>query len=127
MQIRPRALAALAASGVLAVGTVGCGSDDTNTQTNAGAVTPAAAAAQGTPPQEAAPDMSALASALGVTEEKLQSAMESTRPSDPSSGPPAQGDMAADLAEALGIDAEKVQDALRANMPAPPAADATTS
>lgn len=126
MKIRPRALAALAATGVLAAGAVGCGGND-DTQTNANAGTPAAAAAQGAPPQGAAPDMSTLASALGVTEEQLESAMESTRPSDPSSGPPAQGDMAAELAEALGIDAEKVQEALSATMPAPPAADATTS
>ncbi len=125
MKIRPRALAALAATGVLAAGAVGCGNDDTQATANAG--TPAAAAAQGAPPQGATPDLSALASALGVTEAKLQSAMESTRPTDPSSGPPAQGDMAADLAEALGLDADQVQEALSANMPAPPAADATTS
>lgn len=126
MQIRPRALAALAATGVLAVGAIGCGNSD-DTQTNANAGTPAAAAAQSAPPQGRAPDLSTLASALGVTEAKLQSAMESTRPSDPSSGPPAQGDMAADLAEALGLDAEKVQEALSATMPTPPTADATTS
>ncbi|UUY04339.1 hypothetical protein LRS13_02050 [Svornostia abyssi] len=108
-------------------GAAGCGSSD-DTQTTANAGTPAAAAAgQGAPPQGGAPDLSTLASALGVTEAQLQSAMESTRPSDPSSGPPAQGDMAAELAEALGLDADKVQEALSATMPTPPTADATTS
>lgn len=127
MKVRTRAVAALAAAGALAAGVVGCGDDG---QSTASAQQPGQAAqqqsgtAQNAPQQQGTPPgLSTLASALGVSEAKLQSAMESTRPTDPSSGPPSASEMATDLAKALNLDVDKVTAALQDSMPsggAPP-------
>lgn len=61
------------------------------------------------------PDLSALAEDLGVTESKLQAAMEAVRPTDPSRMDPSS--MAADLASELGLSTAAVQKALQANAP----------
>lgn len=138
MKVRTRAVAALAATGALAAGVVGCGSDGQSTAAAQQGAAPTqqqsqqgASQQQGTPP-----GLSTLASALGVTEAKLQSAMESTRPTDPSSGPPSASEMATDLAKALNLDVDKVKAALEDNLPSggappsgqqPPAASSSTS
>jgi hypothetical protein len=63
-------------------------------------------------------DLAAVAQKLGVTEAKLRSALQSSRPS----GAPNRGDrgaeLAAEIAKALGVDAAKVQDILEDNRPA---------
>jgi hypothetical protein len=59
------------------------------------------------------PDLSALAKDLGVSESKLQAAMQANRPA--AGGAPT--DMAAGLAKALGLSESKVQSALDANRP----------
>ena len=63
-------------------------------------------------------DFSALAEKLGVTTEKLQAAMEFSRPAQgqPPAGDPGQ-DMAANLAQELGLEESKVQAALDELMP----------
>ncbi|HWM12027.1 MAG TPA: hypothetical protein VNO82_21885 [Solirubrobacteraceae bacterium] len=60
-------------------------------------------------------DLSALAEELGVTEARLQQAMQSARPAD--GRRPDGSDMAAALAEELGLSADKVREALETAMP----------
>jgi hypothetical protein len=57
-----------------------------------------------------APDFSALAKKLGVSESKLQAAMQSIRPGQ--GAQPGADDMAAKLAATLGLSESKVQSAL---------------
>lgn len=60
-------------------------------------------------------DLSAVATKLGVSEEKLQSAVDAARPDDARRDRGA--DRAADLAKALGVETAKVQSILDANRP----------
>ena len=100
-------IAALGAVAVLAL--AGCGSQAATG--NSGSNQPAQS---GQPPQM---DLSKLASALGVTEAKLQAAMQKNRP-QPGEQPSGSGaDMAANLAKELGLSESKVQAALKAFMP----------
>jgi hypothetical protein len=84
---------------------------------SAGTETPSGSAPQGQPRQ--GPDLSALAEKLGVSESKLQNAMEATRP-EPGQAP--SGDPSAALAQKLGVSEAKVRAAMQSLMPqgAPP-------
>jgi uncharacterized membrane protein YkoI len=63
-------------------------------------------------------DLAAVASKLGVTAAKLQSALESARPTgSPNERGDRRADRAAALAKALGVEASKVQDIVEANRP----------
>ena len=59
------------------------------------------------------PDLSALATKLGVSKSKLESAMQAARPTQGSS----PQDMAASLAKALGVTEAEVQAAMEATRP----------
>ena len=59
-------------------------------------------------------DLSALADALGVSESKLETAMQAVRQTGAAGGP---GTMAAALAEELGLSESKVQAALESFRP----------
>ena len=109
-----RKIAALGAAGAIALAAIGCGAADTP-----------ATPADGQPPQQqqpqpggGPPDMSGLATALGVSASELQAAMEKLR----GSGSP--DDMAASLAKELGLSMAKVQEALESSRPegSPPGA-----
>lgn len=65
------------------------------------------------------PDVSSLATALGVSTTKLQAAMDATRPQPGTTGtaPPSASTMAADLAQELNLDEDKVAEALKSFMP----------
>lgn len=121
-------IAGIASAATLAGGAIaGCGSDAATTSSTR--ATQQQSPAAGQLPRM---DLSALAKALGVSEDKLQSAMEANRP-EAGSGDP--GDMPANLAEALGLSTEKVQAALQDLVPQgvppqggqAPAAEATNS
>jgi HD-GYP domain-containing protein (c-di-GMP phosphodiesterase class II) len=106
-------LGALLVTGALATGgSLGAAqaatssSDETSTTRQAG-------------PRGGGPDLSALASKLGVTTAKLQAALATARPA--AAERPARSDRAADLAAALDVDAAKIQAILDANRPARPA------
>ena len=61
-------------------------------------------------------DLPALAEQLGVSESRLQDALEAARPSN--GGPGADGsDLAETLADELGLSVDEVQEALEATMP----------
>lgn len=110
-----RRIAALGAAAALVL--AGCGAESATTTSTAATGTQAQSGRQGGPM-----DLSALAEKLGVSTEKLQAAMQDSRPQageQPSGSP---GDMAADLAQELGLSESKVQAALDALMPqgAPP-------
>lgn len=63
-------------------------------------------------------DVSALAAELGVSESRLQAALEAARPAGGGGPPSADGaTMAETLAEELGLSVDKVQEALDATMP----------
>ncbi len=87
----------------------GCGSD---------AATSNATGTQQTaqPPRGGRIDVTALAKTLGVTSEKLQAAMDKTRPQQ-GQAPGSGGDRAAALAKELGLSESKVQAALDKVMP----------
>lgn len=68
-------------------------------------------------------DLSAVATKLGVTEAKLQSAVDAARGTTGGKDKGARGDLAADLAKALGASTAKVQSILDANRPQPGRAD----
>lgn len=108
-----RRIAALGAAAALVF--AGCGAESATTTSTASTGTPQQA---GQPPQGAGGmDLSALAEQLGVTTEKLQAAMQDSRPQageQPSGSP---GDMAANLAQELGLSESKVQAALDELMP----------
>ena len=102
----------------------GCGSTAGSTSSGAGI----GQQQTGQPPQGGGGmDVSALADALGVTEAKLQAAMQKSmpQPGEQGSGQPggSPGDMAANLAKELGLSESKVQAALEKLMPqgCPPA------
>ena len=105
-----RRIAVLVSAAALTGGAIaGCGSDAATTSTAAPG-TQTEQQPTGQPPQM---DLSALAEALGVSEDKLQAAMEANRP-QPGEQP---GEKAASLAKALGLSTEKVQAALQDLMP----------
>ena len=58
------------------------------------------------------PDVSALATKLGVSTERLQAALEKTRPARPENGD-RRGDKAAALAKELGVSTARVEQAMR--------------
>lgn len=142
-------LAALGVTAALATAACGSASDGGATQSaGAGASQQTSTTQQQQQPPQGqgagGPDLSALAETLGVSESKLQTAMDAVRPdrSDSSSAgtgsPPSASDMAAELADRLGLDESTVADALAQQMPAAPPAqggggttttpsDATTS
>ena len=103
-----RRIAMLGATGAIALAAVGCGAADT----------PAGTQQQQQQPQPAGgpPDMSGLATALGVSASELQAAMEKLRGGSPD-------DMAASLAKELGLSTAKVREALEATRPEGPPAD----
>lgn len=122
--------ALLGVTGMVALG-AGCGTDDTSgvaasgsQSANAAETLPGdqsgtgSAPAPGTAPDDAAPggapDFSALAAKLGVSESKLQSAMEAARP-QPGTAPTANP--FAKLADQLGLSEAKVRAAMQAVMP----------
>ncbi|MEH3053248.1 MAG: hypothetical protein PGN13_04460 [Patulibacter minatonensis] len=132
---RAAAVAAIAAATVVA----GCGSGTGTPSANAGGR--GSTAAQGGAPQDRAPgqggpgamfDTAALAEKLGVSESKLETALQESRPSrgagqspdgTPPTSPP-QGssgsgmdDMFATLAAKLGVSESKVRAAFRSAMP----------
>jgi hypothetical protein len=90
-------------------------------------------------PNGGGPDLSALASKLGVSTSALQKAMQATRPSSGSSSSPQE--MAAALAKELGISEAKVRSAMQSvgppsgtppsggngSMPGAPSSGTTTS
>jgi biotin operon repressor len=92
---------------VAALGLGGCGGQAATSATSSGSSNQPAAQ-QGQPP-----DFSALAKKLGVSESKLQKAMQANRP-QPGAQP---SGMAASLAKALGISEAKVSAALKDFMP----------
>jgi hypothetical protein len=102
--------AALAATGALAFALVGCGGSGTQQAASASTVQQQPA---GQGQGQGGPDLSALATKLGVSEAKLQSAMQSARPAQGSS----PDDQAAALAKALGISEAKVTAAMAATRP----------
>ena len=59
------------------------------------------------------PDVSALATKLGVSIERLQAALEKTRPALPQDGGRRGGDKAAALAKELSVSTERVEQAMR--------------
>jgi hypothetical protein len=72
-------------------------------------------------------DTAALAKTLGVTEAKLQAALDATRPTDANGNrDDKQTEWTAAIAKALGQSTADVQAVLDANRPAPPAAGSTT-
>ena len=101
-------------AGVLAAA-AGCGG---SAATSSSSPAPGAA---GQPQQQGAapgaPDLSALATKLGVSTARLQQAMQAARPSSPSTDA-ARPDPAAALAKALGLSEAKVRAAMQATMPA---------
>src|SRR5213596_1045318 len=99
-----RRIAALGAAGVL-VFTAGCGGAATAGTTANGSEAPAGASAPG------APDLSALATKLGVSTAKLRAAMDAARPQQGAT-PSSPDDMAAALAKKLGLSTAKVKAAL---------------
>lgn len=106
--------AALGVAGALAAAAIGCGSstEGTASATQQGSqqqTQPSGAPGQG----QGGPDLSALAAKLGVSESKLQSAMQAARPTQGSS----PHDMAASLAKALGVTEADVQAAMEATRP----------
>jgi hypothetical protein len=112
MRPRVRRLAVIVgASAVL--GATGCGAANSTSQqssASSGAQQQQSSAAQA---PAGAPDLSGLATKLGVSESKLRAAMEATRPS----GTPGQapsGDPATALAKELGLSAAKVRAAMQA-------------
>jgi hypothetical protein len=63
-------------------------------------------------------DLSALATELGVSESRLQAALEAARPAGGGGPPSADGaTMAETLADELGLSVDKVEEALEATMP----------
>jgi hypothetical protein len=96
---------------VAALGLAGCGGQAATSSTPSGSSSNQPAGQQG---GGQAPDFSALAKELGVSEAKLQEAMEANRPS-PGTQP---SDLAASLASALGLSESKVSAALKDFMPA---------
>jgi hypothetical protein len=117
----------LAALGAAAMVAAGCGSSSPDAST---ASTATAAQAQSQAPSGApAPDLTELASTLGVSVSELQTAMDSVRQGRPapdasSSGadqptPPDNSDMATALADELGLDQTKVAAALEDLMSQP--------
>ncbi len=103
-----RKVAALGATAAVALAAIGCGSTDSTTTTPSGTQQQ---------PNGGGPDMSGLATELGVSASDLQAAMEKLRGAG---GSP--DDMAASLAKELGLTTAKVQEALEAARPegAPP-------
>jgi hypothetical protein len=132
MKPRIRRLAVIVGVSAM-VGAAGCGAAS-KTQSTSAANGNAPAAATGSDP-----DLSALASKLGVSTSALQKAMQAIRPSSGSSSSPQ--DMAAALAKKLGISEAKVRSAMQSvgppsgtppsggsgSMPAAPSSGATTS
>ena len=69
-----------------------------------------------------AAQLEALAEKLGVSVDKLKTALAAVRPDRPAAGDrPERGNLAADLASALGVETAKVQEILDANRPERPA------
>jgi hypothetical protein len=69
-----------------------------------------------------AAQLEALADKLGVSVDKLRTALAAARPDRPAAGArPRRGNLAADLATALGVETAKVQAILDANRPERPA------
>jgi hypothetical protein len=103
------------ATGALAAA-AGCGATGSTSSSSSGAAGQPQSQSQQQGPGPGAPDLSALASKLGVSTAKLQQAMEATRPSSP--GADGSGtDPTAALAKALGLSEAKVRAAMQATMP----------
>ncbi len=94
-----------------ALGLAGCGEQAATSSSSSGGAANQPAAGQ---TQGQRPDLSALAKELGVSETKLQKAMEATRPTD---GSQPSSDPSAALAKELGLDADKVREAMQDFMP----------
>ena len=118
-----RRIAALGAAGAIALAAIGCGSADSTTP-------PRTQPQQQQPAGGGPPDMSGLATELGVSASDLQAAMEKLRGAG---GSP--DDMAASLAKELGLTTAKVREALESARPQgqppgagqPPSADTTSA
>jgi hypothetical protein len=119
MTTRIRRFTALATS-VALVGGAGFGVAQAASGTST--ATSATAAKQGKGPGHGPRlDAAALATALGVTEAQLKTALDAVKPATGDRKDGREG-LAADLAKALGVDTAKVQEILDANRPARPAA-----
>jgi len=97
---------AVSIASVLAFAAAGCGGSAASTASTA-------TQQQAGQPPGGGPDLSALASKLGVSETKLEQAMQAARPTQGSS----PQDMTAALAKALGVSEAKVQAAMQATRP----------
>jgi hypothetical protein len=110
----PRKLAVFLGAAAM-LGGAGCGSAASgDTQSSSAAPSQSQSRRPGGP---GAPDLSALASRLGVSEARLQQAMQAARPGAGSSAPSSPDAMASALARQLGLTTAKVQAALKALMP----------
>lgn len=112
---RSRSLAAvLAAAAIVPAAAIGVGTAAAESDGSTTTTTKPGARGHG-------PDLSALATKLGVTQAQLKAALDATRPT----GKPPTGDrgagLASDLAAALGVSVSKVTPILDANRPAKPA------
>jgi hypothetical protein len=105
-----RRIATLGAASVL-VFAAGCGGTATTGTTSNGSTATAGVAAPG-----GAPNLSTLATKLGVSTSKLQAAMDAVRPQQGST-PSSPDDMASVLAKKLGLSTAKVRAALDATRP----------
>jgi hypothetical protein len=128
MKPRIRRLAVIVGATALVGAAAGCGAASSNNASNANNANNANATA---PAAGQRPDLSALATKLGVSTSALEKAMQATRPSQSSSSSPQN--MAAALAKQLGISESKVRAAMQSlgppsgSAPAAPSSSTTTS
>ena len=107
MTIKTRKIAALISTAAL-MGGVGI----------ATAADGASSGKRGGPPK---PPIGKIATALGVSNAELRSALEANKPERPTGERPGPADFAADIAEKLGVETSAVTEILEANKPARPA------
>ena len=113
MSSRTRKLAAvigaatIASTAAFAIGT------QVNGQAVAGGLMSAAGESRSMDRGRHGPDLSALATELGVSTERLKAALEKTRPARSQDGDRRGGDKAAELAKELGVSTARVEQAMR--------------
>ena len=114
MTPRSRRIAVFVGTAVLAVG-AGIGVAASSDSTPGSADEPGMSRQMG--PGGGGFDLSALADELGVSEARLQEAMQNARPADPGAARGGPDDMIETLADELGISADKVREAFESAMP----------
>ncbi len=106
--MKKRAFTKVAVFGsVAALGIAGCGGEAATSGGQAASSGAAASQTRGGPPSA---DLSAVAERLGVSESKLEKAMEATRPA---AGSQPSADPTEALAKELGLDTDKVREAMQ--------------